>query len=254
MMAGLPAHKSERARGLCVCTSTVWTLGFSLLSTSKGDAQDAAGGKSAPKGHLWPRAVATWEVLKQRVFTPPIIGCFIGILVGSISPLRALLVPPGTPLPIHRCLQTFSKAYSPAALLVLASSLALPQNTPDSPDVDGGSGAERQPSRQQTMRDLLIVIGIRFLLLPLSFAGLLQVANRMSIITADPLRDFLLTMQATMPSAQNSVLALQVAGEPSRATRMARLLLVIYLAAVLPIAVVLSVSLQHSGLLAVVAP
>ena len=104
------------------------------------------------------------------------------------------------------------------------------------------------------MKDLLIVIGIRFLLLPLSFAGLLQVANPMSIITADPLRDFLLTMQATMPSAQNSVLALQVAGEPSRATRMARLLLVIYLAAVLPIAVVLSVSLQHSGLLAVVAP
>ena len=50
-----------------------------------------------------------------------------------------------------------------------------------------------------------------------------------------------------------AVLALQVAGEPARATRMARLLLVIYLAAALPVALVLSVALQQSGLLAAAA-
>ena len=244
-----------------VCTSTVWTVGFFLLSSSNGDAPDAAGESAPseqPRSNPWLRAAATWQLLRRRVLTPPIVGCFIGIFVGSIAPLRALLVPPASPLPLHRCLQTFGKAYSPAALLVLASSLAMPTPSPaasSSADVDGAApGAELQPSGRQTVRDLSIVIAIRFLLLPLSFAGLLRLANRASLLTADPLRDFLLTMQATMPSAQNTVLALQVAGEPARATRMARLLLVIYLAAVLPVAIVLSVSLQHSGLLAAAVP
>ena len=90
----------------------------------------------------------------------------------------------------------------------------------------------------------------RFLLLPLTFAGLLNAANRAGLLPPDPLRDFILLMQAAMPSAQNTVLALQVAGEPSRASRMARRLLVIYLAAALPVAIVLSAALQRSGLLA----
>ena len=91
---------------------------------------------------------------------------------------------------------------------------------------------------------------VRFLLLPLSFAAFLRAANRWGLFPPDPLRDFILIMQSTMPSAQNAVLALQVAGEPSRATRMARRLLFMYLVAALPIAVVLSAALQTSGLLA----
>ena len=55
------------------------------------------------------------------------------------------------------------------------------------------------------------------------------------------------------PGVGKSTLALQVAGEPARATKMARRLLIIYLAAAVPIAAVLSVALQQSGLLAVAA-
>ena len=62
------------------------------------------------------------------MLTPPIIACMCGLVVGAVPPLRALLLPPAAggaaPLPVFSCLQTFGKAYAPAALLVLAGSLA----------------------------------------------------------------------------------------------------------------------------------
>ena len=73
-----------------------------------------------------------WLELRKRVLTPPIMGCLAGIVVGAVPPLRALLLPTAGsttglfPLPLFGCLEAFGRAYSPAALLVLASSLALP--------------------------------------------------------------------------------------------------------------------------------
>jgi hypothetical protein len=240
-------------------------------------------------------------LLRKRVLTPPIVGCLVGIVAGGLPPLRALLVPPASPLPLHRALEVFGKAYSPAALLVLASSLALPKPSAaavpaaaDDAADDEAHHAHREPApTTHTLRDVSVVLLVRFLLLPLAFSGVLQLAHRFGVLPADPLRDFVLTMQATMPSAQNAVLALQVgqaspraratakhrlvpeprtcrrvcavahssltrapvhpspqvAGEPARATRMAHLLLIIYLTAALPVALVLSVALQKSGLL-----
>ena len=229
-----------------------WTLGFSLLS-SKGspDGEGVGGGTAAATAEGEPNK---WEKLFRRVLTPPIIGCLAGILVGSIPPLRSLLVPPYTVLPIHRCLETFGKAYSPAALLVLASSLALPAPSKTAPDqVAQDTTGTAVGLETRTVRDLGVVMSVRFLLLPLCFSAILTLTNRLKLLPPDPLRDFLLIMQSCMPSAQNAVLALQVANEPARATRMARLLLVIYLAAAVPVSVVLSVALQQSGLLAVAA-
>ena len=186
-------------------------------------------------------------MLRRRVLTPPILGCLVGIVVGALAPLRALLVPPATPLPLHRCLEVFGKAYSPAALLVLASSLGLP--APATPPTLATTSGASDSERPRIARDLGTVMLVRFALLPLAFSALLTLAKRTGLLPPDPLRDFVLTLQASMPSAQNAVLALQVAGEPARASRMARLLLVIYVAAALPVALVLSLALQQSGLL-----
>ena len=93
-----------------------------------------------------------------------------------------------------------------------------------------------------------VVTANRFLLLPIAFAALLRLAFRLRLLKPDPLRDFMLLLQATMPSAQNAVLALQVSGEPTRAGSMARLLLAIYLIAALPVSAVVTIALQQSGL------
>ena len=57
---------------------------------------------------------------------------------------------------------------------------------------------------------------VRFVLLPLAFGTLLTGATRSGLLSPDPLRDFVLLMQSAMPPAQNTVLALQIAGEPPR--------------------------------------
>lgn len=124
---------------------------------------------------------------------------------------------------------------------------------PKGPDQEAEIAATVTSGAKGPFREISTVVLVRFLLLPLCFAKLLSAANGCGLLPTDPLRDFILVMQATMPSAQNAVLALQVAGEPSRATRMARRLLIIYLIAALPVAIVLSAALQQSGLLAAAA-
>ena len=57
----------------------------------------------------------------------------------------------------------------------------------------------------------------------------------------------MLLMQSCMPSAQNSVLALQVRGAPERATLMARMLLVVYVAAAVPLSLLITCFLQATG-------
>ena len=58
------------------------------------------------------------------------------------------------------------------------------------------------------------------------------------------------SQQASPPfsaSAQNSVLALQVRGAPERATLMARMLLVVYVAAAVPLSLLITCFLQATG-------
>ena len=47
---------------------------------------------------------------------------------------------------------------------------------------------------------------------PLLSSALFQAALRAGLLPADPLRDLVLLLQSCMPSAQNSVLALQAEG------------------------------------------
>jgi len=94
------------------------------------------------------------------------------------------------------------------------------------------------------------VLAVRFVLLPLAFGTLLTGATRSGLLSPDPLRDFVLLMQSAMPPAQNTVLALQIAGEPPRAARMARRLFVIYSLAALPLAFILSGAIARTGVAA----
>jgi len=187
------------------------------------------------------RLVALRAGLK-RALSPPIIACITGLLVGSVPILRRLLLPSPTgaaaPLPLYRCLDNLGRAYSPAALLVLAGSLAAPTS--------GKKAAKHQLGHSYT--HVLAISIARFVCVPLCSFGLLQGALRLGVLEIDPLRDFILLLQSCMPSAQNAVLALQVDGAPERAANMARILLAVYLIAAFPVAGTLSFLLQrYSG-------
>lgn len=61
----------------------------------------------------------------------------------------------------------------------------------------------------------------------------------------DPLLVFILLLQGCMPSAQNSVLILQLEKRPAAASSMARLLSVVYVLAIIPIGLLLRLILQQ---------
>eukprot|EP00316_Scyphosphaera_apsteinii_P012386 CAMPEP_0119303866 /NCGR_PEP_ID=MMETSP1333-20130426/5229_1 /TAXON_ID=418940 /ORGANISM="Scyphosphaera apsteinii, Strain RCC1455" /LENGTH=436 /DNA_ID=CAMNT_0007306637 /DNA_START=114 /DNA_END=1424 /DNA_ORIENTATION=+ len=213
-----------------------WTLGFAMLS---GRALSSHSDDSVKGGRERAKRLASLRAGLQRALSPPILACLAGLVIGSTPPLSQLLLPSATgapsPLPLYRCLDSFGKAYSPAALLVLAGSLAAPR-------------AEQSPKLFELGHRFTHVVAIsvaRFVLVPLGSFGLIQASLWLGVLPVDPLRDFVLLLQSCMPSAQNAVLALQVDQKPEHAARMARMLLTIYLIATIPVAGTLSMLLQR---------
>jgi len=86
----------------------------------------------------------------------------------------------------------------------------------------------------------------RFTLMPITAFALLKAGVFTGLIpSADKLLWFILLMQACMPSAQNTVVILQLADRPAAATAMARLISTMYISAVFPMAFLLSAILQY---------
>jgi len=239
----LPMMNALVALYLLGWSPVFWTVGFALLS---GSAELKEGDSAKDSISRIPQKL---RLLLSKILTPPIIGCLAGLMVGLVPPLRALLLPSASgeqsALPLYRCLRTFGKAYAPSAVLVLAGSFAAGSNAADSQDT--GTGASNMLGVLPA-RGLIAIGACRFLLVPLLSFLSLSLTHRLGLLKPDPMCDFLIMTQAIMPSAQNSVLALQVTSKPRRATRMARTLLFLYLIATLPVSLLLTVLLQRSGL------
>lgn len=177
----------------------------------------------------------------KRIASPPVIGSIGGCAAGLFGPTRALLLGPKAPLaPLTSALRTLGAAYLPAVILVLAGTLA------------------RQPAQAAEAKGEVslgkkvgLLMVLRFLFMPVVGAGLLAGGTRAGFIPRDPLLRFILLMATSMPSAQNSVVILQL--EPGKeakdgATSMARTISLMYILAVAPIAALLTASLQFVGI------
>ncbi|CAM9123661.1 unnamed protein product, partial [Choristocarpus tenellus] len=135
--------------------------------------------------------------------------------------------------------QSLGQAYLPAAILVLAGSL-----------VRGGSPKLGEPAPIHKSFDrafakkVSAIMAARFLIMPFLAAVMLMSGSRMGLIPYDKLLWFVMLMQGCMPSAQNSVVILQLENKPELAKSMGRTLIAIYLLAAIPIAFLLSGILQ----------
>jgi hypothetical protein len=220
---------------LLIWSPLFWTFGKIILGLNDNDSEDDAGGVSKVVGQL------------KSLLSPPVIGSILGIIIGSSSVLRNLFLAPGALLaPVFGSLRTFGVAYLPAAILVLAGSLVKKQDT-------GGSdeGAASTSVHPKTVMSLCFS---RFILSPalaLTTVKLLKVAN---LLPADNARTlavvtFTLLMEGCMPPAQNSVIMLNLAQEKERASKMAKLLTVMYALSAVPVTLLLSGCLGISGIL-----
>jgi len=213
-----------------------WTYGYGI----------AAGGKTTEPVVLDTSGMTAIQAFKakikiwwndpntRRIFSPPVFGCIFGAFIG-LTPLKSLLVGKQAPLsPIFDALRTLGGAYLPAAILVLAGSLAGKQT----------DGVESSGF----VRNVSTVMVARFILMPLAALGLVNLGIATSLLPKDNMLYFILLMQACMPSAQNSVIMLQMEGEVEAANSMAKTLSTVYILSIIPMALLLTAALQYAKL------
>jgi len=105
------------------------------------------------------------------------------------------------------------------------------------------------PQSKLEVAALLIVLIVRFLVVPFAGLGLVSVFQNLNWLPNDPICYLVVLVQAVMPSAQNIVLLmnLQSSTRPLAPT-MARILLQLYLLSVVPLALWMGALLPMIGL------
>lgn len=195
------------------------------------------------------------SLLLKPLFPPPVMGVTLGFLLAYSPVSRCLLMrcqsdTQKAPLEvIFHSFRNLGRAANPMALLVLTSSLALGvSKQQDIPDNNHNHNHNHIPLQVQWS----CVSMARFIISPLFMWALLHMAHQcgwMGSMTQDGIDSFLqwfiLILESTMPSAQNSVLMLQVSGKRSEASRLARFLFTIYGTAMIPLIIVSTLLLHH---------
>lgn len=179
-------------------------------------------------------------------FPPPVIGVWMGILVG-VSPFSSLFLSNNAQEPaplavVFNSFQNLGKAASPLAVLVLTCSLAF--GAQKKVQKDGKSTAS-------AVQKWACVSSARFLVSPVVMICLLHTMAKVGIIgsrEAEPMAWFICLLESVMPPAQNSVVLLQVAGRSDEANQMAKFLFTIYATAMLPIIGIVTANLQSLGM------
>jgi predicted permease len=169
--------------------------------------------------------------LLQRIFSPPVIGSIGGMIVGFIPFLRNLILFGNSPLNVvYEAMKTLGAAYLPAVLLVLSGSLFPPATS--SSTTTTATPSSNTMDIKFLMKVTVIYLS-RFLLMPLIGFSLVRLGSTVSpalqtLLSRDRLLLFVLLLETCMPSAQNTTVILQLQGNKSAATKLARTLMIIY--------------------------
>jgi predicted permease len=227
--------------------------------------------ENAPSGQPVDKK-AQRNLLLKRIFSPPVIGSLLGMVVGFVPFLkRHIISSSGLFNPIFESMRTLGTAYLPAVLLVLAGSLLQNTSTPPATtpaSTTGTTGTAVTPSSpplpatsptpssdDNMIMKLAAVYFARFLLMPVVAFSLYKLAvqwvpGSQALFAKDPLLLLVLLLEACMPSAQNTTVILQLQGAKSAAARLARTLMIIYVLGVPAISFWLVKILQLTGLAA----
>lgn len=195
-----------------------WIIGPAILKENNGSAENVD-------------KVKARKELLQRIFSPPVVGSMVGMMVGFTPILRNLIVSThGMLNPIFEAMRTLGAAYLPAVLLVLSGSLSPPPTA-------ASSSPSSTPNTALDSKFMLKVVSIylaRFLLMPTIGFGLYKlgvqyIPGARELFKKDPLLLLVLLLETCMPSAQNTTVILQLQGNKAAATRLARTLMVVYI-------------------------
>lgn len=198
-------------------TGLFWSFGYNILAGIPSNGEDAA-----PKP---PSNDSKIMQLIKRALSPPLIAAMLALLVG-LSPFKRSFVA----TPLFSALQTLGAGYAPAAILILAGSLARKTET-----------AEKY-SLTKMATGICIT---RFLAMPLYAIMAFKFAPG---LFKTPYVILAMLLEAIMPPAQNSTLILNLENRPDAASGVAKILLAVYTLGVIPISAGLTLFLTMAKL------
>lgn len=195
------------------------------------------------------------QELLTRIFSPPVIGSLMGLVVGSIPALRKQLIPSSGLLNwLFEAMRTLGTAYLPAVLLVLAGSLTPSQEPAELAQEAAKSEATKKKEGAAFLTQISAIYSARYFLMPAVGFAIMSACTKFipaaaTLFSADKMLALVLLLETCMPSAQNSTVILQLANKKTAAARMARVLMLIYILGIPAISYWLAKVLMQTSLL-----
>ncbi len=189
---------------LLASSPMLWTLGFSII----------AGRKFS-------------ELSLRKIFTPPVIAMFLGIVVGLTPPLKSWFCSSGGVLnPLFRAISTIAMATVPCALIVL------------------GGGLSAGPVRGVVnRRTIFSVILVKLIIFPVLATGYVLMLRYFGIFPANLIAALVLIVEAGVPPANNlAVIASLVCPEMQQG--LSTLLFWVYLASTLTLTLTIMLAMR----------
>ena len=238
-----------------------WSFGrTSLLGSESKERSEET--KSNSESSMLPIIIDQFTAMKS-LFPPPVIGTLFGLTVSSIPSFQGLFMrSAATSKPllgvVYNCFQNFGRAANPLALLVLTSSLALgtarnslthtTQAVKETKAIETLESEKVEVGRSLLRRMSCVSIA-RFIISPLLMTLILRLTIGDAVKTkGNTMIWFVLILQSCMPSAQNSVLMLQVAEKTMEASKLAKFLFSIYTTSMIPIVLIATYLLEKCNL------
>ncbi|KAJ8906940.1 hypothetical protein NDN08_003423 [Rhodosorus marinus] len=207
-----------------------WTIGYSILtnwnsSAVGGEAQSTISVRETMANVSW-----------KRVISPPIIATIVGAAIGFTKPLQQMFLTPRTPLNIvYQGVSGLGVACAPCAVLILAGSL---MNPPADNGIVESPVLARRRSPRRNLFEIVLAVGVtRFIVFPVLTSYFLLSAYHRGWFARNSMVYFTILLESVMPPAQNIALVLQLENKPGAASRAAKILLILYIIALLPVSI-----------------
>mmetsp|Transcript_8104 Transcript_8104/g.12017 ORF Transcript_8104/g.12017 Transcript_8104/m.12017 type:complete len:174 (-) Transcript_8104:429-950(-) len=163
----------------------------------------------------------------------------LGAVIGLTKPLQQMFLTPKTPLNIvYQGVSGLGVACAPCAVLILAGSL---MNPPANNGLADSPVLTRRRSPRRNLFEIVLAVGItRFVVFPVLTSYFLLSAYQRGWFARNSMVYFTILLESVMPPAQNIALVLQLENKPGAASRAAKILLILYIIALLPVSILAS--------------
>ncbi|XVF75680.1 hypothetical protein PTKIN_Ptkin13bG0206000 [Pterospermum kingtungense] len=123
----------------------------------------------------------------KKVFAPSTIGAVVGFIIGTISPIRKLLIGDSAPLHVlDTSASLIGEAAIPCRTLIMGANLL--------------KGLRRS---EVSLLVIMGIVAVRSIFLPLFGIGIVKAAHHLGLVGSDSLYQFVLMLQYTVPPAMS---------------------------------------------------